>query len=84
MHPSILKEIGHIDFADLQYLKISGNGLESIEGINRIWMPVLKELWMHHELSDKQKKNFITSIDSLRKANLPLLEVLSISSPFFT
>ena len=40
----ILKEIEGIEFPHLQILDLEGNELESVEGLNRMFFPQLKEL----------------------------------------
>ena len=42
----MIKEINHILFPQMTYLSLSGNKIESIEGISRIYMPQLEELGM--------------------------------------
>ena len=44
--PTIVKEVMEVIFPHLFLLKLSGNEIESIEGLNRIYMPALEQLWI--------------------------------------
>ena len=45
-HPTILKEIRHIQFASLKLLNLGNNRIASIEGIESLMMPQLEELYL--------------------------------------
>ena len=63
------QQIRDIRFNHLQRLDISRNQIESIEGLNRIWMPHLQKIDIG--------KNSITRVRVIRKLNCPLLNILN-------
>ena len=60
----IVKHIEDINFTKMGMLKLEGDVLTSIEGLCRIQMPILCELYL--------RNNNITKIRMLRKTKLPI------------
>ena len=44
--PTILREIKEIQFPNLEYISLSGNNIESVEGLSQIHLPRLKWLFI--------------------------------------
>ena len=51
--PRIIKEIQDIHFSHLTSLFLVKDRIESIEGMNRIWMPMLKNLDLSNNINVK-------------------------------
>ena len=45
-HPQILKEISHISFPNLKYLVLIFNKISSIEGICKVYIPSLEQIYL--------------------------------------
>ena len=67
-HPNILKDIAFIEFANLKYINLRYNSIETIEGLSVITMPKIKELNIDY--------NCINSISPLKKWIWKSLEML--------
>ena len=70
LHKSILKEIAEIHFSKLTFLNGSDNNIESVEAINRIYMPQFLSLTIDN--------NKIINIKSIRKMKCPFLTALDL------
>ena len=73
-----LQEISTIKFPKLKKLSFSFNKINSIEGINKIYMPVLEQIYLSTNLL-KEDNNEITFVTDLKKENFPSLTALAIS-----
>jgi hypothetical protein len=74
---TLLKEIAHIHFTALTVLYLSGNRIESIEGLARVQMPHIENMGLC-TYPDNLVDNRITSVGVIRKAAWPRLSQLSI------
>ena len=70
-HPSIIKDIRLISFPQLRILNLSQNKIESVEGVPRMWMPRLQELYICTFFVNAGE-NRITRVKDLRKSSLHL------------
>ena len=43
---TLVEEIAHIHFSDLTWLDLAGNNIESIEGLPRVYMAQMKEMFL--------------------------------------
>ena len=70
-----LKEIENIKFNKVQLINLCTNGIESVENLNRIWMPSLQKIYLcillFHEGGNK-----ICNINLLAKCRWPSLKEL--------
>ena len=76
---TVVKEIAHIHFTALIYLTLSGDRIESIEGLPRVKMTSIKYLILRR-YADNIGDNNITSVGVIRKASWPALVQLDIST----
>ena len=76
--PYILRDIAHIHFPKLKSLSLSDNRIHSIEGLCRIRMPFLNELYLSPS-SHYTGYNNINIIKELRKSSFKV-RLISISS----
>ena len=75
---TLVKEIAHLHFTALTNLYLSGNRIESVEGLARVQMPHIVGVSLG-TYTDNIDDNNITSVGVIRKAAWPRLKGLSIS-----
>ena len=69
---TIVKEIAHIHFTALTILWLSGNRIESVEGLARVHMAHIQSVELG-TYTDNIDDNNITSVGVIRKAAWPRL-----------
>ena len=74
---TLVKEIAHLHFTALTLLNLSGNGIESVEGLARVQMPHIEYVGLG-KYTDNIDNNNITSVRVMRKAVWPHLQILTI------
>ena len=74
---TLVKEIAHLHFTALTLLNLSGNGIESVEGLARVQMPHIEYVYLC-TYTDNIDNNNITSVGVIRKAAWPRLQTLGI------
>lgn len=73
-NPLILKDISEVRFTNLALLALQDNNIESIEGLCRIYMPLLHSFGL--------ERNCVHSIRNMRKQNSLKLRKLGIAANF--
>jgi hypothetical protein len=72
-----IQEISHINFTALTMLNLTGNNLQSIEGLPNLHIPHIQLLFLCTH-TDNIDNNNITSVRVMRKTAWPALECLGI------
>ena len=75
IHPLLLKTISTIKFPNLTVMNLYENKIETIEGIHRTEMPILKQLYISY-YRNKIDYNNLFSIEDLRKGNWFLKKIV--------
>ena len=75
---TLVKEIAHLHFTALTLLSLTGNRIESVEGLVRVQMSHIECVNLG-TYTDNIGDNNITSVGVIRKAAWPRLQKLSIS-----
>ena len=76
------QDIKNIDFPILRYLYLSYNQIETIEGISRVNLPALEEIYLS-KYDNTEGFNKINKINSIRKTHMPILHQVLIRKSLF-
>ena len=74
-HPTIIQEIKNVDFPNLKVIYLTSNQIESLEGLNRIHIPLLMKLNLS-KYGKYEGQNFISSIAEFKKVNWKKMETI--------
>ena len=70
--PKMIKDISEVKFPYLYEISLSGNNIESIEGLSRIDMPLISQVYLSKNRLEKGN-NEISQMTNVRKAPWPNL-----------